>query len=382
MTEGSPATVSKTVSAGRIELGHSPELDGLRGVAIALVLIYHYVVAITPASPDSPTWWLIRALSPTWSGVDLFFVLSGYLIGGILEENRTASNFLRVFYWRRACRILPAYALNLVAAVLIPLLFVDFFRGTTLDAGSFPVWSYFLFVQNLVMAARDAWSSWPLTWSLAVEEQFYFFLPPLFLLARTRLVPILLTLGLAAPVLRHFLPSQIAAYVLPISRADSLFLGVLLALLVRRNPTVAFRLGSSRILVPVLAACSVGIGLIQPWWRLEPMRSAGMFVLALTYGALLIKSQVGREGVLGHTLRNTRLMWLGRRSYFIYLAHTTALIAVHWLIRGHSARNDGALGFAVTLAAFGLTLLAAEISWRLIEAPAIRAGHRQVFKHN
>src|SRR5580704_17724235 len=87
-----------------------PELDGIRGCAILLVLIWHYVPCEISAS-EGAAHVVSRALGLTWSGVDLFFVLSGFLIAGILLDNRNASNYFRVFYIRRVCRTFPLYFL-------------------------------------------------------------------------------------------------------------------------------------------------------------------------------------------------------------------------------------------------------------------------------
>src|SRR5436309_2859727 len=88
-----------------------PELDGLRGIAILLVIMFHYMIVCLhfDATAMYCSVWFFQI---GWSGVDLFFVLSGFLIGGILLDHRNASNMLKVFYVRRACRILPLYAVT------------------------------------------------------------------------------------------------------------------------------------------------------------------------------------------------------------------------------------------------------------------------------
>src|SRR5689334_3132541 len=91
-----------------------PELDGIRGLAILLVLAWHYLfLRFAPTAPPSarPVW---SVFALTWSGVDLFFVLSGFLIGGILLRCRDSPNYFKTFYIRRACRIVPAYFLVLI----------------------------------------------------------------------------------------------------------------------------------------------------------------------------------------------------------------------------------------------------------------------------
>ena len=86
-----------------------PELDGLRGAAILLVLIWHFWAGLAQPATGSIAALLAWPFHFAWSGVDLFFVLSGFLIGGILIDQRSATNYFRIFYFRRACRILPLY---------------------------------------------------------------------------------------------------------------------------------------------------------------------------------------------------------------------------------------------------------------------------------
>lgn len=364
----------------RITLGYSPELDGLRGLAIGAVLLWHCFVGLVTPPQDSPWWWVDRLLSSTWGGVDLFFVLSGYLIGGILEDNRQARNFFSVFYWRRACRILPAYLVNLAVFVGLPLMFADYFSGTPFLRDPPPAWSYLLFVQNLFMAFDGLLGGWGVTWSLAVEEQFYLGLPLLVRFGRRWLVPVLLLGAFAAPFVRFLLPNPVAAYVLPFARCDSLFLGVLLALLVRHRPAVAIRIGSVRGLVPILIVTNVVMTMVEPAWEEEPMRSLGILLLALTSGAILLRSQVAEGTTLNRILCGRVLGWLGRRAYFVYLAHTTFLIGFHGLILRQWPRITSLEGLTVSIAALATTLVAAELSWRALEAPAIRAGRQKAYR--
>jgi peptidoglycan/LPS O-acetylase OafA/YrhL len=86
-----------------------PELDGIRGLAIVLVLVWHYFVSALRVASATPLAYIQKAMWLSWSGVDLFFVLSGFLIGGILMDNRNAQNYFSVFYVRRTCRIFPLY---------------------------------------------------------------------------------------------------------------------------------------------------------------------------------------------------------------------------------------------------------------------------------
>jgi peptidoglycan/LPS O-acetylase OafA/YrhL len=192
-------------------------LDAVRGVAILQVVVWHLVAPIVLRHLPIAG----RALSLTWSGVDLFFVLSGYLIGSILIRNRGATNYYRVFYARRVLRIAPLYLVTLA------LFFAIWPQPFGLE--------YVMLTQNIVWSLQDTFGpgAIAMTWSLAVEEQFYLCLPLLVVLCPPRRLPwVLAGLALVAPVIRialhaHGLPH--AAYMLLPARMDSLLLGVLIA---------------------------------------------------------------------------------------------------------------------------------------------------------
>src|ERR687886_2107509 len=233
-----------------------PELDGLRGVAILMVVAYHY------------------DLAPFLSGVDLFFVLSGFLLGGILLDKQEASNYFKAFYARRFCRILPLYFVCLlVFLILLPVtlgwLFGDPFEMLLGDP--LPIWSYFTFTHNFAMAQLGGWGTLWLThtWSLAVEEQFYLFLP-FFLrsFSREKLPYLLVGLILSAPLLRAFLyefhpHGDLAFYVLMPCRADALLLGVLCAYAIRNERCLNLLRTYTRVLYGVLAVLAAGGALMM-----------------------------------------------------------------------------------------------------------------------
>src|SRR6476619_3815817 len=128
-----------------------PQLDGIRGLAILQVLLWHYV-AILPSHSRTVLSYLQHLLCLTWSGVDLFFVLSGFLIGGILLDHRDAPNYFSVFYRRRICRIFPLYyALFLAFVLLRNRLPIGAANGWLFDR-PLPLWSYATFTQNFLMS--------------------------------------------------------------------------------------------------------------------------------------------------------------------------------------------------------------------------------------
>lgn len=153
------------------------ELDGVRGIAILLVLIWHYFTTQVQPVPDSLLAKAQLATQLTWSGVDLFFVLSGFLIGGILLDNRASKNYFSTFFVRRACRILPLYVVMLLAYVY--LLVEQPVALKWLWENSYSLWFFATFTQNYPIGIHEQFGpNWmAVTWSLAVEEQFYVVLP-------------------------------------------------------------------------------------------------------------------------------------------------------------------------------------------------------------
>jgi len=212
-----------------------PQLDGIRGLAIGLVLVSHYFACLV-LKEGHPISFISRILTITWSGVDLFFVLSGFLITGILIDNRESSNYYYIFYLRRACRILPLYLLLLLSYVLVT-------SAGLLDPQTYqflleqphPLWSYFTFTQNILMGLSCSFGPhWlAVTWSLAVEEHFYFVLPWIIKrIAGSKLLYLFGILVLSAPILRY-VAHPCLAYLHTLCRTDSIFAGACLALFYR-----------------------------------------------------------------------------------------------------------------------------------------------------
>jgi len=220
--------------------GRIPELDGIRGLAILLVLVWHYGANEILVANGSWQAYALATLRLTWSGVDLFFVLSGFLIGGILYDAKRSGSYYRTFYLRRIHRICPLYFIWLTLFV-VGLYFVHNGRPLRdLFNLDLPWWSYPLFIQNLFMH-KDFGAQWlAITWSLAVEEQFYLILPLLVRNLSNRGITMLAAASiLGAPVVRGILwlsgNVYFGPYTLLSSRADAFGFGVLVALACRNK---------------------------------------------------------------------------------------------------------------------------------------------------
>lgn len=217
---------NETCLAERLERLHRiTALDGLRGIAILAVLEFHFAEGLTGLSRAELA--IYNFIRTGWLGVDLFFVLSGFLITGILTDARHTPRYFQNFYWRRAVRIFPPYYAFLLAyGVFYPLA-----RHRPLDAP----WWHWTYLTNVAVALHLPVGTTPHFWSLAVEEQFYLLWPLLiYLLPRRAAMRVCLGCIVGAPAIRIMLLlagiGNPAAYVLMPCRVDALAVGGWLAL--------------------------------------------------------------------------------------------------------------------------------------------------------
>lgn len=359
-------------------------LDGLRGVAISLVLWRHLLAAYLPAGHDSWLGWLKAATNLSWCGVDLFFVLSGYFIGGILMDQRDAPRLARTFYLRRAVRILPLYYVTLGATFLVIAL-------RALGAyHEFAPWVYATFLTNFALAGTQTWDWLPLSvlWSLAVEEQFYLLAPWIVrAISASNLPWMLFALAVGAEagrmiILLAFPDGHFAAHVLTPFRMDGLALGALVAWSVRQPTAKPFYARLARNWERVLATGAIALAtlsLLRPADGSPMLCLAGYGTLAVVFSMTLAVVVGVRPSALNAPLCARPLVHLGRHSYFVYLWHSLIGGGVIAMLGGpHFSLNSlPALG-AVVLAV-AATWGAAVLSWRFFEGPLVELGHRQAY---
>jgi peptidoglycan/LPS O-acetylase OafA/YrhL len=356
-------------------------VDGLRGIAILMVVAFHYTLA------------------PFFGGmgVDLFLLLSGFLLGGTLLDKREAPNYFKAFYARRVCRIFPLYFLCLLL-FLVLLLAAPFTLGWWLygDAIRFlladpiPLWSYFTFTQNLAMVQQDAWGTpWLAhTWTLAVVEQFYLFLPFLIrFFSRERLPYVLAGLILVAPLLREFLfnfhpHGDFAFYVLMPCRADSLLLGVLCAYAIRDDRCLNLLRTHTKALYGVLTVLVAGVILMVLSRPPAPTPDQPLFApsygytwLALLYSCVLLIAVTEKQGLVTLVTRIRPLGALAVVAYGVYLLHMPIGMSFRWLILGQLQVPQ--TWWSTLVIAFGallITLTLTSISWIFFERRIVRWG--------
>ncbi len=383
-------------------------LDGLRAIAIILVFLCHMQYHIPPV--NLPAVVLRAYVSQGWMGVDLFFVLSGFLITGILLDTREARNYFRGFYLRRILRIFPLYYLVLIAVI---------FAGIRLNNPAFTTklplpadrWLYFCYLTNWLALWKAHWGLHYVNylahfWSLAVEEQFYLVWPLVIWLVRPRAIPwIAGSLALSSAMIRllwvaHSGP-QMAIALATLSRMDALFIGAFCACLFRDSE----RMLGIRKWLPWVASLGVGsffmafsaliffpqhasLLLYGPTplphtledQALMLAECGGYTLLAAGFGALvLLAAHTEAEGRwMQRLLKSPLLAPIGVYSYGIYVFHVPILGAAQIFVYPRIFRSmrtpmDAVLkecAYFVVLT--GVTFLISAFSYEFFEKKILR----------
>ncbi len=373
--------MARQASQGNAATHYIPELDGLRGIAIGLVVLYHAVYVPKPPMPTIAAKVVMHIAELGWSGVDLFFVLSGFLIGGILIENRECNRYFSAFYSRRACRILPIYI-----AIIGTYGAVWAFGGSIrmlvekLFGAPMPWYSYATFTQNLWIGKHEVWTVFnnP-TWSLAVEEQFYLTLPLVVrFVPQKHLFKIVASIGIVAAMLRPILMSMgvvnaTQSYVWSLFRADALMIGVLCAIVFRNERLRAFFDRQIWVLYTALMSLAAFLAVMPRSIAYPPamwLFRGGFTAFAMLYGCVLLIVVLRSSRAVTGVLRLRPIMDLGVVSYCVYLLHYILLHAA--LVTAQSLQQF----WFGTLVAIILTLLLSSFSWHVFEKRFTRVAHR------
>jgi peptidoglycan/LPS O-acetylase OafA/YrhL len=348
--------------------GYIAELDGLRGIAILLVMTHR----MYPRGGGTP--WPIEA---GWAGVDLFFVISGFLIAGILLDTRDDPDYFRNFYARRVLRIFPLFYL-LVGGMLLAFPLAGHHEFAR-QAGS-PLW-YLFQLGNIPesLLGRDPPYWLAPVWSLAIEEQFYLTFPLVVRWTRPqRLARRLVTVALFALCVRIVTTALIPdreriQYLFTLCRLDTIAIGCLLAVFVRSQAYKALRATLPRVLVPVLAAAATVLFVTRfdrtTWFG----RTFGYDVVAIGFAALVLLVLEWRDRAATAIIRAAPLRYMGKLCFGLYLLHRPADTLVTAVV-ARAGLDDTSLGWLPVKIAVALGL--ATVSWRLLEQPLLRLKRR------
>ena len=361
--------------------GHIPALDGVRGLAVLMVLVFHFVGAMAPSNMIERV--IVRVTNYGSFGVELFFVLSGFLITGILYDSWHKPNYFRNFYARRSLRIFPLYygvlVLVFFVAPLIPIL-----RGEELSyLVDRQAWAW-LYGINIYLAKEGSWSFSYIEhfWSLAIEEHFYLFWPLVVFFAGKRprtLMAVSLTIAVGAMLARltgHILGlNWWTTYVLTPFRLDGLALGAFLAVAARQPGGLA-RMAASLPAVAAAGGALLAVSYIFP----GPVLSQGMPLVAPVRSALiqvllaclLVWALVApEESAVKRFFCSRAMVFLGAYSYGLYVYHHFfSFYLSHNNTDVELGRWLGSHGLAVAVQATGgmaASLALAYVSYELYE---------------
>lgn len=368
-------------------------------------MIFHMSLLGDRGGADSFGRW---AMSGGWTGVDLFFVLSGFLITGILYDTKNSSTFFRTFYVRRALRIFPLYyAVVIFSLVLLPAVATHLPAAAQSKFDRFgkiegDEWMYWTYLSNFAIAQAGKFRHGILdiSWSLAIEEQFYLVWPAIvFFFSRSMLLRICagaIAFSLAFRCLLLYAGvNPVALHVLTPSRLDALAVGAFIALVVRDEGGLDRLAAAAKLLIPVLGLLIVGDaafrygthsgregeeGLFSA--NLPEVQTLGLTIIAVFFGAVLVRAvAASRREIDDPGARRSRLVRLfespllrsfGKYSYAMYLFH----LPLRALVRDGTLSNKvlPAVGgtqipaqVAFTVVCIAITYAAAWLSWNLYE---------------
>lgn len=389
----SPASSEARASLGPAqEAPRVPFLDGVRGLAILLVLLHHGNEVDEITRFDH---WLMNFTQSAWTGVDLFFVLSGFLITGILLDTKKSGNYFKSFYARRSVRIFPLYYLTIFIYFYV---FQPVFRPDDADVLALKddqIW-FWTYLSNVQTAMHGTWpraQHLMHLWSVSIEEQFYIVWPAVVLLMnRQRLKFVCLCCICASFSLRVILMlshgGPVPTYVSTATRLDGLALGALIAAMIREPGEIDLLVRNIRIAGSIGLAFILGMFVFHGGLNMNSIvdnpdsltpysftvMTFGLLAVALFFSWFLVMGLVAPpRSLLVRFLSSRVLRMFGKYSYCMYLWH----MPVQFFLLGtvgvwprkfptlFGSQLPGQLVLYACL--IGVTLVCAMISWQLFE---------------
>jgi peptidoglycan/LPS O-acetylase OafA/YrhL len=386
-----------------------PTLDGMRGIAVLLVLMFHFAWTF-PGDDPHKAFDIVEKVAVRvhafmwsgWTGVDLFFVLSGYLItrGLVAPSKKTTGTRLKMFWMRRVLRIFPLYYAVLIVGTIITLAF---------GAKWVPTAAYWLYMQNYALAFDDEVMRWVAHfWSLAIEEQFYFVWPLVaVLVTRRKIIPTILVLTVFTVGLRAFLTfkgHQIGAfqgvfdnplgvahgvakfvYRATFTRADGLLLGAFVAVTQREIHHPISHVWR-RLRFPLWVATAIALLGLYIW--ANGLNDYDRRIIGIGYVTLALffacSVSLCADHVISERMRRF-LSWkplvsCGKVSYGMYIFHWPLVVLMvpylEKMNRGMSVGGQMALGIAAIVVGIAIIYVLASISFRFFESPFLKMKHK------
>lgn len=352
---------------------HVRALDGIRGLAVLMILVLHFVgnmEATTPFESSVAHVFIYGSL-----GVDLFFVLSGFLITGILLEAKDKAGYFRNFYMRRALRIFPLYYGVLAVVFLVA-------------PQSRQVWAW-VYGVNFYDAARGDFAFGCINhfWSLAVEEHFYFFWPLIvWICPKRRLLAVSASIAFASAALRMFYASRVNAIALDVLtpfHLDALCFGGLLTTVARGPGGLTGLVRSLKIGAPLATALLVGLYAFNLWtpaWKM-PLHELRASLFTVLFGVMIVAAvAMPADSILSRVFCSRGMVSLGKYSYGIYvlhhffsyyfMTHRTEFVVAGW-VGSHLLAV-----FVQAAVGISLSVSAAWLSFRFFEKPFLDMKRR------
>ena len=347
---------------------HIPALDGIRGLAILLVILFHLVQGSGVIRGSLPSF-VVKGSSLGQLGVDLFFVLSGFLITGILIDTRDDPRYFRNFFGRRTIRIFPLYFSALAILLTLPKQWIS--EVGSAEASPWWMWTY---LSNVPPTYLGTSVRFPHFWSLAVEEQFYLGWPFLIWFVRPKwIVWTCVCLLISAPICRAlFIHLGYSPFYSVFTRLDSLAAGALLAAVSRSGGLLPGQIFRRTAVVAAVAVVVGGVsfpflaGTGAPWIQVvKHTLAAAIFVT-------VIASVLGDDNRLSSRFFELPLLrWFGKYSYCLYIVHPVFIVvaARTW---GKSGQPDMVGAVIISATVFASAAITSQLTWRAIEQPCLR----------
>ncbi len=355
------------------------ELDGLRGIAVLLIVFWHYVFSlIHDPMPDTFLSYAKIVGKYTWTAVDLFFVLSGFLIGTICIKNCKARNFLKIFFIKRGLRIIPPYTLLLISYFVAKNCLIDPQWSWLLQSTINDLWFFSPF-QNVPMFLQNTYGcGWlSITWTLSIEEQFYFLAPFAFIwMRRAQVILLSISLVFVSIFIRNYFYDTNILLTLP-ARFDGMCTGILIAYLLSvdkikstltLHPIWVGLLAFLFLLNTSLLSFRGDFGSVSPTW------------FAIGFGICIIFCVAHSNKWFLAPLRSSILVFFGRISFTLYLFHQ----AVNGLVFGYFLQGVPAFEtkehYFLACLSFAITTLYSAILFSIMERPCLNYSNSLRFQ--